>query len=56
VKDQFGFFWQIVPKELEALMTNEDWELKNRVMQAMLGMKKLEIEGLKKAAADVTTD
>ena len=45
-----------MPKELEALMTNKDLELKNRVMQAMLGMKKLEIEGLKKAAADITTN
>jgi predicted 3-demethylubiquinone-9 3-methyltransferase (glyoxalase superfamily) len=54
VKDQFGFFWQVVPKELEALMTNEDSELKNRVMQAMLGMKKLEIKGLKQAAADIS--
>lgn len=50
VKDRFGFSWQIVPKELEECMHSGDQEVGQRVMQAMLGMKKLDIDGLKKAA------
>ena len=51
VKDQFGFFWQIVPKELGNLMKTTDPELRNRVMQAMMKMKKTDIEGLQRAAS-----
>lgn len=49
LKDKFGLSWQIVPTVLGELMGDPDREKANRVLQAMLKMKKLEIEGLKKA-------
>jgi predicted 3-demethylubiquinone-9 3-methyltransferase (glyoxalase superfamily) len=51
LKDKFGLSWQVVPKMLNALMTDSDPEKVNRSFQAMLGMKKLEIAGLERAAA-----
>ncbi len=50
LKDQFGVSWQIVPKILEELMQDKDPAKPQRVMQALLQMKKLDIEGLKQAA------
>jgi predicted 3-demethylubiquinone-9 3-methyltransferase (glyoxalase superfamily) len=51
LKDRFGVSWQIVPTALSRLMSGPDREASQRVMQAMLGMKKIEIEGLERAAA-----
>lgn len=53
LKDKFGVSWQIVPDALMELMSDPDKEKADRVFQAMLKMKKLEIEGLKKAYAGV---
>lgn len=53
LKDKFGVSWQIVPDALMELMSDPDKEKTDRVFQAMLKMKKLEIEGLKKAYAGV---
>jgi predicted 3-demethylubiquinone-9 3-methyltransferase (glyoxalase superfamily) len=50
LKDKFGLSWQIVPTILPKLMTDSDPERSKRVMQAMLKMKKIDIEGLKRAA------
>lgn len=50
VKDKFGLSWQVVPKILDELVTGPDKAKSQRVFQAMLGMKKLDIEGLKRAA------
>ncbi len=50
LKDKFGLSWQIVPTMLGELMGDKDKEKAKRVMQAMLKMKKIEIEGLKRAA------
>jgi predicted 3-demethylubiquinone-9 3-methyltransferase (glyoxalase superfamily) len=50
LKDKFGLSWQIVPTILFALMADKDPEKSKRVMQAMLKMKKIDIEGLKRAA------
>jgi len=50
LSDQFGVSWQIVPKVLGELMMDKDKAKADRVMQAMLGMKKLDIEGLERAA------
>jgi predicted 3-demethylubiquinone-9 3-methyltransferase (glyoxalase superfamily) len=47
LKDKYGLSWQIVPTILNKLM--EDPKRGNRVMQALMGMKKLDIEALKKA-------
>lgn len=47
-KDRFGFSWQIVPKQLDAWMS--DPATAGPVSQAFLTMKKLEIAPLEKAA------
>ncbi len=49
LKDKFGFSWQIVPAALGKLMSG-DPKKANRVMQAVLQMKKLDIATLEEAA------
>jgi len=51
LKDRFGVSWQVVPKRLTELLTDSDAERAQRVMKAMLGMRKIEIAGLEAAAA-----
>ncbi len=51
LKDRFGLSWQVVPSRLPELLMDPDREKSQRVMQAMLGMKKIEIAGLEQAAA-----
>jgi predicted 3-demethylubiquinone-9 3-methyltransferase (glyoxalase superfamily) len=51
LKDKFGVSWQIVPKVLPELLGDADWEKAQRVMAAMLQMKKIEIGELERAAA-----
>jgi len=51
VKDRFGLSWQIVPERLNELVGDPDPERAQRAMRAMLGMKKIDIEVLEKAAA-----
>jgi predicted 3-demethylubiquinone-9 3-methyltransferase (glyoxalase superfamily) len=51
LKDKFGVSWQIVPNALPRLLRDPDREKSQRVMKAMLGMKKIEIDELEKAAA-----
>ncbi len=51
LKDRFGLSWQIVPRVLGELLADPDPERSGRVMQAMLQMKKIDIEALKKASA-----
>ncbi|HSL66469.1 MAG TPA: VOC family protein [Gaiellaceae bacterium] len=48
--DRFGVSWQIVPRVLPELLADQDPALAQRVMEAMLGMGKIEIEGLERAA------
>ena len=50
LKDRYGLSWQIVPVEFFELMKDKDPAVRNRVMQAMMGMVKFDVEGLKKAA------
>ena len=47
--DRFGVSWQIVPRTLGELLNDDDPEKAQRVMQAMLQMRKIEIEGLQRA-------
>ena len=49
LKDRFGMSWQIVPTALHRLLNDPDPQRANRVMRAMLQMKKLDIAGLQKA-------
>jgi predicted 3-demethylubiquinone-9 3-methyltransferase (glyoxalase superfamily) len=53
LKDKFGLSWQIVPTALPRLLNDPDGEKAQRVMQAMLEMKKIEIDELERAAARV---
>jgi predicted 3-demethylubiquinone-9 3-methyltransferase (glyoxalase superfamily) len=46
LKDRFGVSWQIVPRKLPELLADPDPVRSQRVMQAMMGMKKIEIQGL----------
>lgn len=49
LKDKFGVSWQIIPSALPKFLNDSDREKANRVMQAMLQMKKIEIAKLKQA-------
>jgi predicted 3-demethylubiquinone-9 3-methyltransferase (glyoxalase superfamily) len=51
LKDRFGLSWQIVPNALPELLTDPDREKAQRVMAAMLQMKKIDIAELERAAA-----
>jgi predicted 3-demethylubiquinone-9 3-methyltransferase (glyoxalase superfamily) len=51
LKDRFGVSWQIVPTALPELLAGPDREKSQRVMAAMLSMKKIEIDELERAAA-----
>jgi predicted 3-demethylubiquinone-9 3-methyltransferase (glyoxalase superfamily) len=51
LKDKFGLSWQIVPTVLLELVADPDREKSQRVMAAMLEMKKIEIDELERAAA-----
>ena len=50
LKDRFGLSWQVVPTVMEELMKDPEPAKAERVMAAMLQMKKLEIDGLRQAA------
>jgi predicted 3-demethylubiquinone-9 3-methyltransferase (glyoxalase superfamily) len=50
LKDRYGLSWQVVPVAMIELMADPDRERANRAMQAMLGMKKLDIAALCAAA------
>lgn len=49
LKDRFGLFWQVVPTDLPRFMSGDAARI-NRVMQAVLQMKKLDIAALQRAA------
>jgi predicted 3-demethylubiquinone-9 3-methyltransferase (glyoxalase superfamily) len=51
LKDRYGLSWQVVPAGLEELFTDSDAGRAGRAMQAMLGMKKIDM-GAVRAAAD----
>src|SRR5689334_6651044 len=51
LKDKFGLSWQVVPTALSRLLADPDKNKAQRVMQAMLQMKKIEIAALHRAAA-----
>jgi predicted 3-demethylubiquinone-9 3-methyltransferase (glyoxalase superfamily) len=50
LKDMFGLCWQIVPVVLPKLLGDSDPAKASRVMQAMMGMIKLDIAALQAAA------
>ena len=52
LKDRFGLSWQIVPTRLPELLGDPDREKAQRVMACMLGMRKIDIADLERAAAE----
>jgi len=49
LKDKFGLSWQIIPSALGRQLGDKDRVKANRVMQAMLQMKKIDIAKLQQA-------
>jgi predicted 3-demethylubiquinone-9 3-methyltransferase (glyoxalase superfamily) len=49
LKDKFGVSWQVVPTILGEMLQDKDPDKSQRVMAAMLKMKKINIEALRKA-------
>ena len=49
LKDKYGVSWQIIPRALGEMLSDADAEKAQRVMRAMIPMKKIEIEGLRRA-------
>jgi predicted 3-demethylubiquinone-9 3-methyltransferase (glyoxalase superfamily) len=50
LKDRFGLSWQVVPVGWEKILNHPDKEKGKRAVQAMMGMKKLDIAALEAAA------
>jgi predicted 3-demethylubiquinone-9 3-methyltransferase (glyoxalase superfamily) len=49
LKDRFGLSWQVVPKGLGALLQGSDPARSKRVMDALMQMRKLDIDRLRQA-------
>lgn len=49
LKDKFGVSWQIIPKEMNEMISNGSPEQIRKVTQAFLEMKKIDLEALKQA-------
>ena len=47
--DKFGVSWQIVPKQLGAMISDKDKAKSGRAMNAMMGMQKLDLAKLQAA-------
>ena len=49
LKDKYGLSWQVVPSVIPKMMTDPDGEKTDRVMNAFLKMKKLDLEKITRA-------
>jgi predicted 3-demethylubiquinone-9 3-methyltransferase (glyoxalase superfamily) len=49
LKDKFGLSWQVVPSVLPEMLADSDRRKADRVMQAMLQMKKIDVAELQQA-------
>ena len=49
LKDKYGLSWQIIPTALGQMLGDKNPQKAGRVMEAMMQMGKIEIEGLKRA-------
>jgi two-component system sensor histidine kinase QseC len=50
LKDRFGLSWQIVPVQVEKLITDPDHAKRQRVMDALMAMVKIDVAALEAAA------
>jgi predicted 3-demethylubiquinone-9 3-methyltransferase (glyoxalase superfamily) len=50
LKDRFGVSWQVVPNGMEEVFANPDPARAERAMKAMLSMRKIDIDALRRAA------
>lgn len=55
LKDRFGLSWQVVPAGMEEALNDADPQRAQRAMQAMLGMTKIDVAALRRAAEGVPT-
>jgi predicted 3-demethylubiquinone-9 3-methyltransferase (glyoxalase superfamily) len=53
LKDKFGLSWQVVPTGMDELFADPDQTRAERAMNAMFGMRKLDIAELQRAADGV---
>jgi predicted 3-demethylubiquinone-9 3-methyltransferase (glyoxalase superfamily) len=53
LKDRFGLSWQVVPTGMDELFADPDPAKAERAMQAMFGMRKLDVAALRSAAEGV---
>ena len=51
LKDRYGVSWQVVPTILNEMISDPDRKKSEKAMQAMLRMKKIDIEELKREVA-----
>lgn len=49
LKDKYGVSWQIVPRILSEMISDPYSEKSGRVMEAMLQMKKIDLDKVKRA-------
>ena len=54
LKDRYGLSWQVVPKGMDELFADPDPGRAQRAMEAMLKMRRLDIEALRRAADGVS--
>jgi predicted 3-demethylubiquinone-9 3-methyltransferase (glyoxalase superfamily) len=50
LKDKYGLSWQVVPKGMAEFFDNSDKERTRRAMEAMLGMRKIDLAAMQAAA------
>jgi predicted 3-demethylubiquinone-9 3-methyltransferase (glyoxalase superfamily) len=51
LKDKFGLSWQVVPSELPQMLTGAEGASLDRMMAAIMAMKKFDLETLRRARA-----
>jgi predicted 3-demethylubiquinone-9 3-methyltransferase (glyoxalase superfamily) len=49
LKDRYGLSWQTIPTALAEMLYDKDPQKSQRVMKAMLQMKRIDLEGLRQA-------
>ena len=49
IKDRFGLSWQVNPKVMDEMLKNGTEKQRTAVMEAMMQMVKMDVEGLRKA-------